>query len=304
MKFLNISILFVLVILISGCTTFEVRNLDSEPSIHSSIQAKTNLIVGIDTLKVSGKYNDAEKWQQGLDDVLRNEGVFKQVSHPYINKGNLDLIIRGKVGDEFRKHGARNFFTWWPGPLILAHHWRGTHYIYDATADIEVVDALSRNVLDRYHAESSYELIHKSASPGPFFAALFIVPGVIKGAMTVSPRGKYRQFLYEAVYPNLWQQISQQIVADQSKRFIARIEKQRELCGDNLDAEPQIGQLWSEFVACQTQKYKLLGQETRDSGTVSVYLSQDRSLRIHVDENERIARWFIPKKRVQRKYYQ
>ena len=172
MKFRLNIILLSYAFLISGCTTFQIVDLNSKFLPSTTGKAKTNIVVGIDSLSVGGKYTDAGKWQQGLVDVLSNEGVFRKVSHPYLKNENVDLIIRGEVGGDFRHHGAKNFFTWWPGPFILTHHWRGTRYIYDAYADIDVIDINSGDVLGSYHAESSHELIHKSASPGPFFAAL------------------------------------------------------------------------------------------------------------------------------------
>jgi hypothetical protein len=41
-----------------------------------------------------------------------------------------------------------------------------------------------------------------------------VFPGVIKGAINVSPRLKYREQIYAAVYSDLWRDISSQIASD------------------------------------------------------------------------------------------
>jgi len=140
-------------------------------------------------------------------------------------------------------------------------------------------------------------LIHVSGNPFPILGALFIIPGVIKGAMAVSPRAKYRQQMYGVAYPNLWKKIAIQIAEDQSKRDAERMSALQKKCGIHIDEDPEIGIFWAEFASCQTRKFRLLGQEPLESGVVSVYISDDRSLRIHVANDGRIIRWYIPKKR-------
>lgn len=100
------------------------------------------------------------------------------------------------MSGDFRDNAAKNFFTWWRGAIVFTHNWRSSRYIYDVLADIEVIDA-----------ESSHELVHKSGNPFPFLAASAIVPGVIKGNLSSSPRLKYRQQMYDVAYPNLWKKL-------------------------------------------------------------------------------------------------
>ena len=257
----------------TGCTTFQIVDLKPQALISSNPEYSTNAIAGVETMSIiHSEYSDAGQWQQGLADVLRDEGVFKSVSHPYIDKDNIDILISGDVGGDFRHHGAKNFFTWWPGPFIFAHNWRGTRYIYDAYANVKVTDANSGEILGEFHAESSHELIHKSNNPGPIIGALVILPGVIKGGMSVSPRVKYRGQMYEVAYPNLWKKIAIKIDEDQSKKYNQRVSSLKEMCGLRLDQTPEVGMIWSDFISCQTRNYRLLGQEPMASGVVSVYV--------------------------------
>ena len=295
-----LSFSLVLSLILSGCTTFQIVDLKPQTLPSGYVKHPTKAVVGVETMEiVGGEYRDADAWQQGLDDVLRGEGVFKTIFHPLVNKDKdkINLLIRGKVSGDFRYDGAKNFFTWWPGGLVFAPNWRGTRYMYDAYADVEVIDIYTGKVLGTYHAESSHELFHKSNNPGPFIAALVIVPGVVKGAMSVSPRTKYRQLMYEVAYPNLWKKIAMQIDEDQSKIYSQRIAPLKAKCGQHLNEAPEVGMVWSKFIACQTRRYRLSGQETVKSGFVSVYTSYDRSLRIHVAKDGRITRWFVLKKR-------
>ncbi len=280
----------------TGCTTFQIVDLKPQVLVSGNLEHSVNSIAGIETIRViDSEYRDAGEWEQGLADVLRDKGVFKSVSYPYIDKGNIDIIISGEMEGEFRHHGAKNFFTWWPGPLLLAHSWRGTRYIYDAHADIKAIDANTGELLGEYHAESSYELIHRSYNPGHVLGALLIIPGVVKGGINVSPREKYRQQIYEVVYPNLWEKIAINMDEDLSKKQSQRIVSLKDKCGRHFDETPEIGMVWSEFISCQTRKYGFSGQETIEGSVVSVYTSNDRYFRIYVAKGGHITRWFVKK---------
>lgn len=294
------KLLFLLFILlfITGCTTFDIVDLKPQALPSSNSEYSTTAIAGVETIYViDSEYRDASGWEQGLAEALRDEGVFISVSHPYINKENIDILFSGEVEGEFRHHGAKNFFTWWPGPFIFAHNWRGTRYIYDARADIKAIDASTGELLGEYHAESSHELIHQSNNPGPLISALVIIPGIIKGAISVSPREKYRQQMYEVAYPNLWKKIAIKIDEDQSKKHSQRVASLEGKCGRHLDEAPEVGMVWSEFTSCQTRKYRLLGQELIESGVVSVYIRNDRYFRVHISKDGRIVRWYVKKQR-------
>jgi len=286
---------FFLTFLISGCSSLKVVDLNPQPLVSNNVQHDTDIIVSIDPIEiVAGGYKDAEKWQQGLGDVLRNERIFHIIS-PSIKDKYTDLLIRGKVSGIFRHNGTKNFFTWWPGPLIFAQGWRGTRYIYDAISDIEIVDAKSDKVLGSYHAESTYELIHKSYNPWHFFGTLFIIPGTIKAAVSTTPRVLYRQKIYEAVYPALWKKMALLINEGQSKIFSERIATQKDKCGVKFNEDIKVGMIWTEFASCQTSNFDFLGQQTMESGVVSIYVKKDKSLRVHVGSDGRIIRWYIAK---------
>lgn len=293
---LYLPILFSL--FINGCSSLYVIDLNPQPLTSNNLKHDTNLVVGIETIDIAaGGYEDAEKWQQGLADALRNEGTFNTITQTFGDKQNIDLLIRTKVSGNFHHNGTKNFFTWWPGPLVYAQGWRGTRFIYDAASDVEIIDANSGVVLGNYHAESSHELIHRSYNPWHFFGTILIIPGTIKASLSTFPRPFYREEIYKAAYPALWKKMAILIEEDQSKIYSRRIASLQEQCGIRFNEEIAIDMLWSEFVSCQTGKFKFLGQEPMESGLVSIYVKNDKSLRIHVAEDDRIIRWYIAKYR-------
>lgn len=296
-KLTTIFVLFMFFLtgFMSGCSSLKVVDLNPQPLVSNAILQDNDTIVSMDPIEiVAGGFKDAEKWQKGLADVLRNEKIFHIIS-PSIKDKYTDLLIRGKVSGSFRPNGTKNFFTWWPGPLIFAQGWRGTRYIYDATADIDVVDVKSGDVLGSYYAESSYELIHKSYNPWHFFGTLFIIPGTIKASVSTVPRALYRQKIYEAVYPALWKKMALLIKEGQSKLFSERMATKKDKCGEKFNEEIKVGMIWSEFAFCQTSKFDFLGQQPMESTMVSIYVNKDKSLRVHVANDGRIIRWYIAK---------
>lgn len=288
-------VIFVLTLLMNGCSSLKVVDLNPQALVSNNVQHDTETIVSIEPLEIlAGGYKDAEKWQQGLADALRNERIFHIIS-PSINDKYTDFLIRGKVSGIFRPNGTKNFFTWWPGPLIFAQGWRGSRYIYDAKSDIEVIDVKSGKVLGNYHAESSYELIHRSYNPWHFFGTIFIIPGTIKASVSTIPRARYRQQLYEAVYPALWKKMALLINEGQSKILSARLATLKSKCGEKFNEKIQTGMVWTEFAACQSSKFSFLGQQAMESGLISIYVNKDKSLRVHVDSDGHIIRWYIAK---------
>lgn len=287
----------VYILLMTGCTTFQIVDLnESVANQVGGLKANSDR-VGVQPLEVSNDYGDAVTFQQDLANALRREGVFNNISHPVNANDNVELLIRGKVSGKFRKNGAKNFFTWWPGPLIFAHNWRGTRFVYDAFADIELINAGTGEVLGNYHAESAHELIHKSAGPGPFIGALVIIPGVIKGAVSVSPRGKYRKKLYEATYTGLWHKVAVMIAQDQEVRDANNIAEMQDKCGKEFDAQPQIGGVWANFLACQSRQFRMLGQQPTETGIATVYVSDDQQLQVHVTADGKIVGWYVFEKK-------
>jgi len=277
----------------TGCTTFNIVDLNESVPVHEGALKTNSDRLGVQPLEVQNDYGDALPFQQDLANVLRSEGAFNNISHPVNTNDNVELLIRGKVSGKFRKKSAKNFFTWWPGPLIFAHNWRGTRFVYDAFADIELINAGTGEVLGNYHAESAHELIHKSAGPGPFLGALVIIPGVIKGAVSVSPRGRYRKRMYEAVYADLWHKVAVMITQGQEVRNTNAVAEMKQKCGNKFDAKPQIAGVWATFLTCQSRQFRMLGQEPSKKGIATVYVSDDQQLQVHVTADGKIVGWYV-----------
>lgn len=210
--------IFIFLIFNTGCSFTQIVDHKHEQLLNP-LKQPINAHVGIKTIQIiEHEYNDKGKWQEGLTDILRKEGIFKTITGSVTNKDWVDILIQGKVKGEFRYSGIKNFLTWWPGALILAHSWRGNRYEYNAKADIDLINAQTGSILSTYHIESSHELVHRSGNPiGPPLAAITMIPGIIKGSISASPRTKYRQQLYDIVYSNLWKKIAFSIAKDQEK---------------------------------------------------------------------------------------
>lgn len=92
------------------------------------------------------------------------------------------------------------------------------------------------------------------------------------------------------------EKIAVRITEDYVKMHSQRNARLQEKCGSHLDRKPQIGMVWSVFISCQTRQFRLLGQESMASVVVSVYLNDDKALRLHVTNDGRIVRWYVPKR--------
>jgi len=298
-KFKKLLYISSIVFFINGCNSLQVVDLKPEPQITNNINKPTNLVASIETKHVGDKqYSDSWQWEQGLANVLRDKDMFKTIIQPDQGKEKADIIIKGEVGGVFHYSGTKNFFTWWPGAIFFAHSWRGTRYSYDTHANYKVTDAYTGELLGEYHAETSHELVHSSGNPGHMLGALIVIPGVIKGATSISPRQRYRQRIYKVVYPSLWEKISAQIIRDLSKRHSKKLASIQMQCAEHLDETPKIGMVWDEFTQCQTRKYRMLGEESQGlEDSVAIYVSYDRHYRIHVAKNGRIVRWYVLKNR-------
>lgn len=293
---LKLFFIFPLIVSFSGCSTIQVVDIDPQALTSTNLNNKINEVVGIELFDAdNGGYSDADRWQQGFSEALHNEAIFEAVYQPVVDKRGIDFIIRGNISGSFRPNGAKNFFTWWPGPLIFAQGWRGNRYIYDLRTDVEIIEASSGDIIGKYNAENSHELIHKSYNPWHLFGTLIFVPGIIKGSFAVSPSAQYRQQIYELAYPKLWKNISNRIAEDQLKKYTQRIDSLQNKCGVHFNEELEIGMVWSEYISCQSRKFSFLGQEEQGTGVLSVYMSNDRSLRVHVTDDDRIIRWYIKK---------
>lgn len=283
--------------ILSGCTTFQINELNSKTTWEGR-QADPTLeeVIGVEKMAITSndEYGDAEDWQQSLSQSLKRDGGFKYIVFPYYAESDVDLIIRGQVSGQFRNRGFLNFITWWPGPFLLMHNWRGTRYIFDAQADVELIDKKLNTVIKTYHADASHEMIHRSNNPGPIFGAVFFIPGVIKGIMSSWPREKYRKEVYEVAYPALWKKISQEIANDQAKRHAERLTSLRTICGSRINETPETGMTWENFVSCQTHHFVLLGKQNSTAGEAFIYENLGKSIRVQVIDGK-IAQWFNPK---------
>jgi len=172
-------------------------------------------VVGIETIKIGpgDDYlaDDKTLYQNGVITELQRKRV-AIIKYPYVGQ-QVDYIISGTVSGKFRNNGAANFFTWWPGPFVFAHGWHGTMFIYDATASATLENTASGEV-KKYTAAMTETLKHTSGNIFHIAGAALIFPGVIKGAINVSPRTAYRKQIYEAVYSDLWRDISSRIASD------------------------------------------------------------------------------------------
>jgi hypothetical protein len=281
--------------LLSGCTTLKIVNLKPEDV------AKPTGLPFEDSVAIESMVGDpgadaeTETWQKNFAEVLRKEHIFDRVDDPYRRGKPTNLLLRGKVTGRFRGgggYGFLNFLTWFPGPFLLMHNWRGTRFEYVARADVELVETQTQQVVGDYTAETAHKLIHRSSNPGPIFAAIIIIPGVVKAIVSTWPREQYRQMIYEKAYGDLWELMAVRIANDRASYYADRLQERRERCGNRLGADPVVGSTWGEFEACQTSKFTVGRQEASGSGTVTVYVNADRSLEIHVEDGK-IVRWFV-----------
>lgn len=292
------TIVVAVVLVLSGCTTFRVENL-RPPREAQALRANPIIeeVVRVEKMRIGPKdeYGDAHTWQQGLAKSLQSDAGFEHVSSVGIDEVGVDLVVRGVVEGEFRNRGFLNFITWWPGPFLFMHNWRGSRFMFDASADVEVFDTHLNSVVGKYHATTSHELVHRSNNPGPMFAALFVVPGIVKGIISSWPRQKYRRQMYRVAYPDLWRQIAQDIARDQEVRHARRLDILRAKCAAGVDHSPEIGMSWNDFLSCQTRHFALLGTQHTDDGLAYVYENFGKDFRIQVIDGQ-ITRWLSPPK--------
>ena len=152
---------------------------------------------------------------------------------------------------------------------------------------------LRGEVSGTYEASTAQEVVHRSASPGPFFGAAIIFPNVVRGARLTYPRERYTQVMYPIAYSDLWQQIAGQIVDDLEGQYASGAKARAERCGDRLGLPPRIGQPWTEFVSCQSGYYEHLADAVLDDGSASVFIHAESGFRIYVIDDE-IVSWEKP----------
>jgi hypothetical protein len=226
----------------------------------------------------------------GLTKVLRDHRIFARAMFGDRDETATDLVLRGEIVGRWNPRGAANFFTWWPGGLVLAPNWYGTRMEYFTEARIELANRRTGERLASYRASTAYEVIHRSATPGPFFGAAIIVPNVVKGARLTYPRERYKNLVYPIAHTRLWEEIASQIVDERGPVYAAAENARRQRCGAQLNLQPKVGQQWSEFLACQSAYYELEAQVGLAEGSASVFVDQRSGTKVSVVNGE-IVRW-------------
>jgi hypothetical protein len=238
--------------------------------------------------RTPARYRDRE-----LTQILREHRVFARTEALADRAFQTDLVLRGEIRARWDPLGAGNFFTWWPGGLVFAPHWRGTRMQFFAEARTELVDTRTGEIVGTYEASTAHEVVHRSASPGPFFGAALIFPNVIRGSLLTYPRERYMRVVYPIAYEALWQQMAARMVEDLGEVYAAGAKAREERCGDRLGLPPRIGQPWDEFVNCQSDYYEHFGEAEVDERAASVFVNADSGLRIYVIDGD-ITRWEKP----------
>jgi hypothetical protein len=229
----------------------------------------------------------------GLVRVLRDPQVFARTTFGIGEEASTALILRGEIVGRWNPRGRENFLTWWPGGLILKPNWHGTRMEYFTEARLELVDRRTGEQLATYRASTAHEVVHKSATPGPFFGAAIIVPNVAKGAGLDHPREVYKNLVYPIAHTRLWEEIASQIVNERTPVYASAAEAQRRRCGAQLDLQPRVGQQWSEFIGCQSAYYELEAQVGLAEGAASVFVAPLSGSKVAVVNGE-IVRWENP----------
>ena len=216
-SWLIVAIISLCFLVLSGCNSLQVTSLDQNAN-PLTIDHRVQATAGIERnqLGKNDQSPEVKDWPNKLPEVLKQEGVFSQIIYPFKKNDVVDLIVHSTTTGKFRDGGAANFFTWWPGPFIFAQAWRGTQFIYDLSADVELTDGRTSKVVGKYHAEASYKLVHSSWSAFHILGTALIIPGIIKASLSTSPRDAYLREIYKKAYPEIWMKIAASISEDQA----------------------------------------------------------------------------------------
>ena len=289
-------------LIVSGACAPQVSSLKVAPPAPRWLSTPFPASVTVESLRIRDDgYLDGDEQklsalfsEQGLAQVLLDHRVFARTYPGNGTAASTDLVLRGDVVAHWDPHGAANFFTWWPGGLVLAPNWYGTRMEFFANASIDLIDVRTGERRATYQASTAHQVIHRSGSPGPFFGAAIIVPNVVKGARLSRPREPYPGVVFPVANSQLWEEIAAQIVEDQSGVYASEARAQRERCGSQLDLPPRIGQRWSEFVSCQSNYYELDAEVQLAEGSAAVFVQTESGSRISVVGDE-IVRWEKPR---------
>jgi hypothetical protein len=207
---------FALVVLAAGlgCRPY-VENLKPESSpLRFRPLSAYQLTVGVTGPDLRGA-GASGGFEEGFADFLANEQIFSQVVYPYADgRDAADLILKVDAQGDFRSGGAKNFFTWFPGGLVFAPAFRGTRWYYDTRAEVEVLEARTKQPFAKYSAATSHVVVHRSAAPGPLITAI-IIPAVIQGAKNTKPRRNYSTLIFKEAFGELWKQVAGQMLAQE-----------------------------------------------------------------------------------------
>lgn len=289
---LCVALLAGFALLASACGMKVVNLTPAGPPPAELAQLPFEDVVAVEPLQTveTDDSDDARRFQLGFEKGLREANLFRQVTAPQAASFQVDFTLRGRVSGEFHRNGFLNFVTWFPGPFLLMHSWRGTRHFYDARADVELIDSRTQAVVGNYHAETRQRLTHQSGNPFHILGVVIIFPGAMKGYRSIKPALIHRAALYEEAYEDLWNKLAIEIARDRAPYYAARASELRQRCGRRLNAPPVSGTAWSEFIACQTTHFRPKSEEQTQDGRSTLYESEDGSIRVFVMD-EWIVRW-------------
>lgn len=210
----NIFVFFIL-LLLSGCSIKVVNNTPSNDVSEIPNTLNLDKKIGLTQTKKAEIFAYAEDQPKPFNNfpVKMQERRIGYVEYPYSGYGNVDYIIDTELTADFRNYGFQNFLTWFPGPLIFAHSWRGNRFVYDLTAIANVLNVKTGS-RKQYTVKSTHTVTHRSGNPFHFLGAAMVFPGIIKASLSTWPHKRYREAVYKVAYDDLWDRLSIQIAND------------------------------------------------------------------------------------------
>lgn len=280
-----------------GCSNLGVERVGTSPSppqIRSSPDLPLPAVLRVKRVVPSARDAglDPEKHLDGLLVPALND-VFALVIHQGTSRVPPDLIAQTRVIGSWDTNGGANFAAYFPGGLIFAPGWYGTRMTYSTRAEVDLVDARTKEVVSQYTAESQHMMTFTNWHPGHFVGAAIVVGGVVRGSLATFPRALYKSKVYEVAYPALWRSLVEQIIEDRLPLHAAALAERRSSCGTEFDAEPAIGQSWSAFSACQSRYYFKTKEANTDQGIATIYEDRTGTPSFFVID-DRIAYWNTP----------
>ena len=229
--------------------------------------------------------------EQGLAQVLRDHRVFARTYSETAPGASTDSSCAARSSRVGIREESRISSPGGQAASLLAPNWHGTRMEYFTDASIDLIDVRTGERRATYQASTAHEVIHRSATPGPFFGAAIIVPNVVRGARFASERAVPRGRLSGRLLPALGgDRGADRRGSLRGIRFRGE-GPERERCGSRLDQSPRIGQRWSEFVSsCQSNYYELDAEVHLAEGSASVFVQTESGSRISVVDDV-IVRW-------------